>query len=124
MIRKIRAGLVSLLLVTAAVFGLSLPAQAVPACGAYICLYDGTDGSTLLERSVASLYALNTCYPMGQYSNNKIGYSVNNTASYYAVYDTSNCTSAPGAAGPIYPNSYGAMNATWNNKISSIKRIS
>jgi hypothetical protein len=95
------------------------PAMAVPTCGnGYICFYDATDGSTLLAKVAASSYVRSYCYVN---SSGKIplatSYIVNSSSDSFVV---STVTSCGPTTGPIYANSYGAMNSTFSNKIKSI----
>jgi hypothetical protein len=98
------------------------PAYAVPTCGSgYICFYDATDGSTLLAKVLASSYARSACYTN---SSGKIpagtSYIVNDPdSSAFVVSTATNC--GPTTA-PVYANSYGPMNSTFNNRIKSIFR--
>lgn len=98
------------------------PAQAVPTCGSgYICFYDGIDGSTLLAKKLASSYVRSFCYtntsgmiPAGT------SYIVNDPDS--SAFVVSTATNCGPTTGPIYANSYGPMNSTFNNRIKSIFR--
>src|SRR5882757_3532560 len=120
-VRKIlQAAFVSLLIVGG--FGLanSHPAEAVPSCGSgFICFYDATDGSGLLAKVAASSYVRSFCYTN---SSGKIpagtSYIVNNPdSSSFVVSTATNCGPT---TGPIFANSFGPMNSTFNNHIKSI----
>lgn len=111
---------VSLLLIGAgADLATAAPALATPSCGSgYICFYDATDGSTLLAKVAASSYVKSYCY-VG--SSGKIpagtSYIKNDSSSAFVVSTATNCGPT---TGPIYANSYGAMNSTYSNKLKSI----
>lgn len=96
------------------------PALAVPTCGSgFICFYDATDGSGLLAKVAASSYTRSFCYTN---SSGKIpagtSYIVNNPdSSSFVVSTATNCGPT---TGPVYANSYGPMNGTFNNRIKSI----
>ena len=82
----------------------------------YMCLYDTASSSTWMS-AYPEGYPYYRCYPADV--NNKTSYAVNWTNARWRVYDSSNCT---GTAGYFYPQTSGAMNATWNNVISSFMR--
>jgi hypothetical protein len=111
---------VSLLIASILVgLGIATPAYAVPSCGSgYICFYDATDGSTLLAKVSAASYVRSYCYVN---SSGKIpagtSYVKNDSGSSFVVSTATNCGPT---TGPIYANSYGAMNSTFNNRIKSI----
>lgn len=93
-------------------------ADSCPSSG-YLCLYNDSAHTDLMEFTAASLYAPGACYSLGS-SNNKTSYIKNTSSSQFAVYDSGNCSGYPGT---IYAHSAGAMSAEWNNDISSLIRI-
>lgn len=97
------------------------PAQAVTCGGGYLCFYDNTNGTGFLASTLASSRAHSICYAESAVINNKVGYIINNSGYDFVVYDNSSCS---GASAPVYAWSRGAMNSTWNNKISSTFRAS
>lgn len=82
-----------------------------------ICLYDTSSSSTYMVAHNISVGPYYCLYAGG--ANNKTSYIVNNSDALWRVYDATGCT---GTYGPIYPNTSGAMNSTWNNNISSLQR--
>ncbi len=119
---ELLAGLTAAVLLAVGIGALTNPstALAVPSCGSgYICFYDATDGSTLLAKVAASSYVRSFCYTA---SSGKIpagtSYIVNSPdASSFVVSTATNCGPT---TGPVYANSYGPMNSTFNNRIKSI----
>jgi hypothetical protein len=106
---------------TAGIIGVASPAQAASCASGYICFFDNTNGTTLLEQALATSYPRSICESWsGQtYKDNKVGYIVNNSGYSFVVYLNYSCS---GTSAPVYANSQGAMNSTWNNSISSIFR--
>lgn len=125
MFKRITAFLSVLALLFALDEGCSPSAQAAPGrvtCNSgLICFFNGTDGSGLLQSNSAGSFVINHCYAFNAPTNNAIGYIKNASGWLFYVWDTGNCSGT--LTSPVYPNSQGAMNSTWNNKISSIMRL-
>lgn len=119
--KRLFVSLLAVIAGTAGTLAAASPALAVPSCGSgYICFYDATDGSTLLAKVAASSYVRSYCYTN---SSGKIpagtSYIKNDSSSSFVVSTASGCGPT---TGPIYANSYGAMNSTFSNHIKGIYR--
>jgi hypothetical protein len=98
------------------------PAFAVPSCGSgYICFYNGHDGTSLLQKTLATSYVRSICYTHGSSPNvpSGISYVVNDSAYSFPVYKNSACS---GTSSALYAHSYGPMNSSWDNAINSMFR--
>lgn len=118
--KKIYALLVSLLMVGAGFMLASTPAYAHPFCGSgYICGYDDLSGTSLMFKKYWTDWAQSICYGMSSYDN-RVSYLVNDSAHDLIVSTGYSCS---GTTATIYANSFGPMNSTWNNSISSWYRV-
>lgn len=84
--------------------------------GGYICWFENSNGTGLLESTRVSLIERSRCRTLGTYSTNRTSYIKNTSAELFHVYNGTTCSDTPGT---IWPNSEGPMNSTWNDVISS-----
>lgn len=118
--KRIYALLVSLLMIGAGVALAASPAQATPFCGSgFICVYDDLTGTSLMAKKYWTDWAQSVCYGMSSLDN-RASYFVNDSGHDLIVSTGYSCS---GTTAPIYAHSAGAMNATFNNSISSWYRV-
>lgn len=116
---RIMAALGAIIVAFTGALAVAAPAQAAQGCGSgSICFYD-------TSVSAAPFYARDSgdawngeCFNLGNTSTSWIR---NQSARTWRVYTGLDCLSTNG---PIYPNSAGAMNSTFSNKIRSFTRVS
>lgn len=119
MIRKAAMSLLAVVLAAIAGFGVASPARAaaVSCSSGYICFFENSDGTGLLEAIQVSFIQRSVCRKLGTYSTNRTSYIANRSPELFHVYNGTTCSDS--TVGTIWPNSSGPMNSTWNDVISS-----
>lgn len=114
--KRIGMALVSLLAAVGGVFAIASPAQAVSCPSGYICFFNGSGGTSLLDSRRVSNIPRTVCQQFGSAITNRTSYIKNNSGSTFHVYDSRYCDST---IGTINPWSEGPMTGIWNDSISS-----
>lgn len=117
MIKRMLAGLVVLVAILSGV-GVSSPAaQAAVSCSSgYICFFENSNGTGLLESTAVSIIPRSRCIALGTNQTNRTSYIANRSSELFFVHDGRTCSDA---SGTIWPNSSGPMTGVWNDSISS-----
>lgn len=117
--RKI-TGIIAALSIALGIGVAASPAYAKPSCGSgYICIYDDLSGTSLMAKKYWTDWAASVCYGMSVYDN-RVSYVVNDSSHDILVALNDSCSRTTSV---LYANSYGPMNSTWNNSISSWARL-
>jgi hypothetical protein len=94
--------------------GATVPAQAVECPIATLCLYNTAGGLPWTYGA----YSGTGCRTLPSSIDNRTSYIINNSGRQFQVYVSPGCLSDHA---PVYAYSRGAMNSTFDNKISSFR---
>jgi len=114
MVKRILAVVLSLVIGSATAAHAESPKQSaqmrVPFCSSgYICIYQDTQGTSLIAKKYWTDWQANYCYGMSSLYG-RVGYVVNNSPYTIVVYLNDSCS---GTYSDLWAYSYGPMDNTW-----------